>query len=121
MSKVTTTTLQDLASGKFVPVLTVQRGAAKSWFNVNQGGTQAVRDSLNVSSIVDGGVGLTQANFSSVMANNNFMNLVTTSSTSSMWGAAKTTSSYGVFNYASTTAAAADASEAYSAAYGDLA
>lgn len=75
MSKVTTTTLQDLASGKFVPMLTVQQGTLKARATVNQigsGGVQFFISSFNASSILDGGVGVTGINFTAAMANGNY-------------------------------------------------
>ena len=45
---------------------------AKAWVNFNQVGSQAIRDSHNVSSISDFGVGRTQMNYSNNMANGNY-------------------------------------------------
>ena len=51
----------------------VVEGSAKSWVNINQTGTQAVRDSLNVSSISDTGTGRTQVTVSNAFANNTYL------------------------------------------------
>ena len=46
----------------------VVNGSAKVYCNVNQTGTQAIRDSLNVSSITDDGSGQTVISYSSNMS-----------------------------------------------------
>lgn len=48
------------------------RGIAASWLNLNGTGTIAIRDSLNVSSVVDNGTGDYTENFTAVMANTNY-------------------------------------------------
>jgi hypothetical protein len=48
-----------------IPTTYVTNGSAKAWATINQTGTQAVNDSLNLSSIVDNGTGLTQLSFTS--------------------------------------------------------
>ena len=45
---------------------------AKMWVNFNQTGTQAIRDSFNVSSITDLETGRTQVNFQNAMSNSNY-------------------------------------------------
>ena len=50
----------------------VVNGSAKSWVNSTQVGTQAIRDSLNISSLTDLGTGRTQTNFATNMANDDF-------------------------------------------------
>ena len=50
----------------------LQQGLAKSWVTVNQTGTQAVRDSLNVSSITDVQTGSTTVTVSNAMSNSDF-------------------------------------------------
>ena len=45
---------------------------AKAWVNFNGTGTVAIRDSLNVSSITDLGIGDYQINFTTAMANTNY-------------------------------------------------
>ena len=54
----------------------VVNGSAKAWINYNGTGTVAIRDSFNVSSLVDTGTGFWTVNYSSNMSNNN--NSVTT-------------------------------------------
>jgi len=51
---------------------TTSEGAAKAWLDVDQTGTQTIRDSLNVASISDQGAGLTQVNFTTPFANTNY-------------------------------------------------
>ena len=46
----------------------VVNGSAKSWVNWNGTGTVAIRDSLNVSSIDDNGVGQYDVNYSNLFA-----------------------------------------------------
>ena len=48
------------------------QGSIKSWSSVNQTGTQAIEDSYNVSSISDGGVGITTNSFTNNMNNANY-------------------------------------------------
>ena len=45
---------------------------AKAWVNFNGGGTVAIRDSYNVSSITDNGTGHYTVTFSTAMANANY-------------------------------------------------
>ena len=48
------------------------RGIAAAWVNFNGTGTPAIRDSENVGSITDNGVGDHTVNFTSNMANSNY-------------------------------------------------
>jgi hypothetical protein len=50
----------------------VVNGSAKSWVNLNGTGTIAIRDSLNVGSIVDDGTGFYVINTSSALANDDY-------------------------------------------------
>ena len=50
----------------------LSKGTAAAWVNFNGEGTVAIRDSFNVSSITDNGLGRYTANFSSPMANANY-------------------------------------------------
>jgi len=50
----------------------VVNGSAKAWVNFNGNGTIAIRDSLNVASMTDQGVGEYQANYTSNMGNANY-------------------------------------------------
>jgi len=45
---------------------------AKAWVNFNQQGTQAIRADGNVSSITDGGVGITTVSYSSALSSANY-------------------------------------------------
>ena len=47
-------------------------GACTAWVNLNGTGTVAIRDSFNVSSITDNGVGDYSANFATAMTNANY-------------------------------------------------
>ena len=61
------------ASGSLVtPTQYVVRGSAKAWANLNGTGTIALRDSLNVSSVVDNGTGDYTFNWSNNFANADF-------------------------------------------------
>jgi hypothetical protein len=51
---------------------TREYGRCTAWVNFNGTGTVAIRDSLNVSSIIDNGVGLYTVNFSQAMSNTNY-------------------------------------------------
>ena len=55
-----------------VSALVAHEGVCKAWVNFNGTGTVAIRDSYNVSSITDDGVGLYTVNFSTNMANANY-------------------------------------------------
>ena len=50
----------------------VTNGSAKAWSNINQTGTQAIRDSLNISSITDSGNGTTRHTVTSAMGNTSY-------------------------------------------------
>lgn len=58
------------------PVTLTKQEAAKAWSNINQTGTQAIRDSFNISSISDTGVGRTQFTLTNAMSNNDYMALI---------------------------------------------
>lgn len=50
----------------------VVNGSCKVWNNIKQTGTQAIQDSLNVSSIADTAVGFTTTTFTSAMSNTGY-------------------------------------------------
>jgi hypothetical protein len=50
----------------------VVNGSAKAWVNFNGIGTVAIRDSLNVSSLTDGGVGVCTVGLTSSAANTDY-------------------------------------------------
>ena len=60
----------------------VVNGSAKAWFNINSA-TPAIRESLNISSLTDGGTGLYEGTFSSAMSNGNYVAIATSSATGS--------------------------------------
>jgi len=70
MSTVKVDTL--VASDGTSPVTLTKQQAAKAWSNIGQIGTQAIRDSFNISSISDTGVGKTQITVTSSFANNTY-------------------------------------------------
>ena len=70
MSTLKADTIQSTGGG--AATLTKQH-AAKAWLNIDQTGTQAIRDSFNVSSIADNGTGLTTVTVSSAFANNDYL------------------------------------------------
>ena len=60
-----------VAEGGSGTTTTVQ-GLAKVWFNVNQEGTQAFRDSFNCSSLSDQNTGVTRVAFTNALANGDY-------------------------------------------------
>jgi hypothetical protein len=77
MSNLSLSTLIDRATGDTVEAKYIVHGSAKAWANLNGTGTIALRDSFNVSSVVDNGTGDYTFNFSNAMSNANFVGLVT--------------------------------------------
>ena len=59
-----------------IPTVKGQKLIPTAWVNFNGTGTVAIRDSENVSSITDNGVGLYLVNFAVAMANSNYVALV---------------------------------------------
>jgi len=53
----------------------LQQGLAKAWLNWNTGTSHSTRDSVNVSSISDGGTGVTTITFTSSMSNSNYQSM----------------------------------------------
>ena len=70
MSTIRATTLSN--GSVSVPTATVVNGSAKAWVNFNGTGTVAIRDSFNVTSITDDGVGIYTLNFTSAIADANY-------------------------------------------------
>ena len=68
MSTLRVNTLQD-ATGSNQPAMV---GAAKAWVNFDGTGTVAIRESFNVSSITDTGVGNYTVNFTTAMPDANY-------------------------------------------------
>ena len=50
----------------------LQQGLGKAWCDWNQQSTQAIRDSLNISGITDGGTGKTTLSINNYMSNINY-------------------------------------------------
>ena len=76
MSTIIATTLSN--GSVSVPTATVVNGSAKAWVNLNGTGTIALRDSFNVSSTTDLGVGQYRFSFSSAMLNANYCGHIST-------------------------------------------
>jgi len=70
LSEIRANTISD-AAGTGPATLTGQ-SAAKAWLNFSMSGTATVRNSVNVSSITDAGVGLPTVNFTNAMAYSNY-------------------------------------------------
>jgi hypothetical protein len=70
MSTIIATTLGN--GSKSVPVEAVAEGTPRAWVNVDQVGTMTIKDSYNVASITDNGVGSTTATFTVAFANANY-------------------------------------------------
>jgi hypothetical protein len=72
MSTLRVTNLQSAAGTQNVTQDRLYRGAATAWVNFNGTGTVAIRDSYNVSSITDNGVGDYTVNFQTALADANY-------------------------------------------------
>lgn len=72
MSTLRVANLQSTAGTQTVTQDRLYRGAATAWVNFNGTGTVAIRDSYNVSSITDNGVGDYTVNFQTALANANY-------------------------------------------------
>jgi len=73
MSTLRCTNLQDTSGGNSLTTAQIYNGAAKAWVNFNGTGTVAIRASYNVSSITDNGVGDYTVNFTSALADANYV------------------------------------------------
>ena len=60
-----------------------QNFRCRAWVNFNGGGTVAIRDSGNVSSITDNGTGNYTVNFTTAMPDTNYADIITLSNVSS--------------------------------------
>ena len=56
----------------------IEGGRAKAWVNFNGGGTVAIRDSFNVSSITDHNTGQYSVTYTTAMSNDDYASLITT-------------------------------------------
>ena len=64
-------TLTDASSNNSTAMSTINQGTAKAWFNLNAA-TPALRDSFNIASITDEGLGTYEGNFTSAMGNGDY-------------------------------------------------
>ena len=71
-SELRVNTLKDASGNNSVATSVVASGSAKAWVNFNGSGTVAIRDSENVSSILDEGSGDYTINFTNSMSNANY-------------------------------------------------
>jgi len=69
---VKTDRLENQDGSKGVAVDTVIEGSEKAWCNFNGTGTIAIRDSFNISSLVDNGTGQYHENFTNSFANSDY-------------------------------------------------
>ena len=64
-SELRVNTLKDAAGNNSIATSFVAGGSAKAWARIDSSGTMAAQNSLNLSSLTDGGVGQVEMNFSS--------------------------------------------------------
>ena len=116
---------QITGTAKSVDTDFVVNGSAKAWANVNQTSSQAIRDSFNIASIVDGGSGSTRSTLTSVMGNENYSVIATCTVVNNYNDNACaqeiTTSTYDLYCSNGSNAAVTDNSYAQSEILGDLA
>ena len=116
---------QITGTAKSVDTDFVVNGSAKAWANVNQTSSQAIRDSFNIASIVDGGSGSTRSTLTSVMGNENYSVIATctvvTNYNDNACAQEITTSTYDLYCSNGSNAAVTDNSYAQSEILGDLA
>ena len=65
-------TLTDASSNNSTPMATVAEGTAKTWLRMNGGGTPAINDSFNITSITDQATGNYRVTIATDMANANY-------------------------------------------------
>jgi len=106
----------------------VVNGSVKAWANTNQTSTQSNRDSFNVASITDGGLGVTTLAFTNSMNDGNYSTTGQEGSTNTTgyvvqmpYNTTNTSSQYGFVGFNSGRTAAADVVVINSAVHGDLA
>ena len=78
MSKLKVDTLADSTDSSSTPIADVINGSARAWANISGEGTVTLRDSYNVSSVTDNGVGDYQLNFETPMPDDNYSATATT-------------------------------------------
>ena len=106
----------------------VVEGSAKAWANSNLTGTQSNRDSFNIASITDAGVGVANYGISNTMSDGNYSGVAQEGSTNTTafslqfpYNSTNTSSQYGIVTFTASFSATADASVVSTAIYGDLA
>ena len=78
MSTLKVNNLQNASGGANSTPAEIQSGRAKAWVNFNGGGTVAIRDSFNVSSITDHNTGQYSVTYTTAMSNDDYASLITT-------------------------------------------
>ena len=71
-SELRVNTLKDASGNNSVALSTVAEGTAKAWMSLNGTGTIALRDSFNISGVVDNGTGSYTPSYSSNFGNANY-------------------------------------------------
>ena len=99
MSTLKVNTIQNTSAAHSSTPEQIAQGRAKAWINFNGTGTIAIRDSFNISSITDNGVGNTIITMATAMPSTNYV--VVGSSGASATDALR---NLGLFNNFSTTA-----------------
>ncbi len=74
-SELRVNTLKDASGNNSVAMSTVSNGTAKMFLNCDQSGTHDIADSFNVSSLADGGTGLTDATLTNAHSDANYANV----------------------------------------------
>jgi hypothetical protein len=125
-SNVTTAKIADANVTAAKLATAVARGIAAAWANLNGTGTIALRDSQNVSSVVDNGTGDYTFNFSSSMADVNYKATATCTANSGLMrtfddATPRTASAFRTICFQSNTVATIDALHAQMDVHGDLA
>ena len=71
-SELRVNTLKDASGNNSVATSTIAEGTAKAWMSLNGTGTIALRDSFNISGVVDNGTGSYTPSYSSNFGNANY-------------------------------------------------
>ena len=71
-SELRVNTLKDASGNNSIGLSYVAEGAAKAWMSLNGTGTIALRDSFNISGVVDNGTGSYTPSYSSNFGNANY-------------------------------------------------
>lgn len=72
MSTLRTNTITDAAGANSTTVANLKQGLAKSWFWFDGTGVIALRDSFNIASLTDNGIGDYTTNFTTAFTNNQY-------------------------------------------------